>query len=414
MKNTLPNNTDVVINIAGFSILLLLASSIIRVGACLYLPALPVIGKNLGISDAGMTLTLTVYFIVFALFSLVCGPFSDAFGRRWVILAGGAVFIVGSFICGLAQSNAHLLSGRVVQAIGASTIPGTSRAMIRDVGTDVQVVSLMGWMAVLGALLLVGAPVLGGIITEIAGWRYTFWFLVVFALTVLMIMLDKIPETLPLEKRHRLSLPPVLLSYLEMMTSPKFFMVILPVVFCFAFQGAYLAAAPFIFIKGFMLSPTQFGLSNIVIVIALTGGRFITVRTVKHHSAERAYVIGAFIALSAGIFFLVIMLGGYWNLYALLAAVAFFCLGFGVLSPIGLEASLTAFRDRGGMAAALQGFLVLGGTAFGSAIIALLMKRFPDLTPMSLLSIYSATLSTLIFGSVLAGRNKLGRKNAAT
>jgi len=395
-----------IISVSALGGLLLLTSSIVRVGACLYLPALPVIGKDLSISDAGMSLTLTVYFTVFSLFILISGPLSDAFGRKFLILIGAVIFIVGSFVCGVSNSLTYLLTGRIIQAIGASMIPGTSRAMIRDVGSDIQVVSLLGWMAVLGGLLMVGAPILGGIITETYNWHYNFWILVVFTFLTLIIISYFLPETLLTEKRIKINLLPVLNTYKTMMLSPEFFMVILPVSLCFVIQGVYLATAPFIFIKSFMMTPTQFGLSNIAIVIALTLGRYLSLSMVKFYSNKTAYVTGAIIVLISGIIFTVVGINEYENIYTLLTGISIFGIGFGIIAPVGLKSSITAFRQTSGMAAALQGCLVLGGTAAGSAGIALMMKH-SELSPMKILSISVALIACLIFGSVLSSKNNL-------
>jgi hypothetical protein len=94
-------------------------------------------------------------------------------------------------------------------------------------------------------------------------------------------------------------------------------------------------------------------------------------------------------------------------MYSLLTAVAFFSLGFGVITPIGLKSSLTAFRDRSGMASALQGFLVLGGTAVGSGCITLIMNHFETVTPGSILSGCALLLACLIILSIVAGRKAL-------
>ena len=394
-----------ILSVGAIGGLLLLTSSIVRVGACLYLPALPVIGKDLSISDAGMSLTMTAYFTIFSLFILISGPLSDAFGRKSLIVIGAIIFIIGSFVCGISNSLAYLLTGRIVQAIGASMIPGTCRAMIRDVGSDTQVVSLLGWMAVLGGLLMVGAPILGGIITEAYNWHYDFWLLVVFTFVTLLIISYFLPETLIKEKRIKLNLLPLLNTYKTMISSPKFFLVILPVALCYVIQGVYLATAPFIFIRSFNMTPTQFGLSNIAIVVALTIGRYLSLSMVKKYSNKTAYLSGAIIVLISGVIFTIIEINEYENIYTLLTGISFFGIGFGTLAPIGLKSSITAFRQTSGMAAALQGCLVLGGTAIGSAGIALMMKH-SELSPMKILSISVAIIACLIFASVLSLKNQ--------
>lgn len=405
LNNKTAKNT--VINMTLLGSLLLLMSSAVRVGGSLYLPALPVIGNSLSISDAGMGLTITVYFMVFSLCVLVSGPFSDAFGRRPLILVGGVIFIAGSFVCGMADSFSILLSGRIVQAIGASMIPGTSRAMIRDAGSDTQVMSLLGWMAVLGGLLMVAAPILGGLITEAYGWRYNFWVLVLFSILVMVVMFLRLPETLVDEKRIKLHLVLVLKSYGRMLLSPKFVLVIMPVVCCFAIQGAYLASSPFIFIKSFMLTPTQFGLSNIAIVVALMGGRYLSISMATRYSSRAAYLAGAMIVLVSGVAFTLIAIMEYENIYALLLAIGIFGLGFGTISPVGIRSSITAFRETSGMAAALQGCLAFGGISIGSGFVSWMLKHFSESSPVEVLSFSVIILAVLTFGLAIYAKNDL-------
>jgi MFS family permease len=286
-------------------------------------------------------------------------------------------------------------------------IPGTARAMIRDVGSDTQVVSLMGWMAVLGGLMMVAAPIMGGVITESFNWRYNFWFLVLFSLIVLTVIVISLSETLPREKRIQLHPSVVFKAYGRMIISPRFTLVIMPIVICFAVQGAYLASAPFIFIKGFKLSPTEFGLTNISIVTALLGGRYLSVYSIKKYSPSAAYIIGSSIVLLSGITFAVIAFFEFHNIYTLLGGISVFGLGFGVLSPVGMKSSITAFRETSGMAAALQGCLVLAGTALGSAGIAFVLKVLPDIYPMQTLAVWVTILTFFSFATSLTAKKQI-------
>ena len=110
--------------------LLFLITSLSRLATSLYLPALPIIGKDLHIEETMLGLSLTVYFGGFAFFTLFAGPLSDALGRRRVLLVGGLVFLTGSTLCGLAQGGYSLLLGRLLQAAGACTIPVTSQSSL--------------------------------------------------------------------------------------------------------------------------------------------------------------------------------------------------------------------------------------------------------------------------------------------
>ena len=87
-------------NLAGdtlfFAFLVLFIGSIVRIGASIYLPAMPLIAEEMQISKALLSNTLTVYFVVFASFSLVAGILSDAYGRKRVLMSGMFFFFLGS------------------------------------------------------------------------------------------------------------------------------------------------------------------------------------------------------------------------------------------------------------------------------------------------------------------------------
>src|SRR4029079_648193 len=98
----------------------------------LYTPAMPELVKGFATDVSTIKLTLTAYFAGFALAQLVCGPLSDAFGRRRVALAFTAIYLIGSIIAALAPDVGWLLGARLVQGIGAAAGVSIARAMVRD------------------------------------------------------------------------------------------------------------------------------------------------------------------------------------------------------------------------------------------------------------------------------------------
>ncbi len=372
------------ISFYGLVLMLFMVTSICRLATSIYLPALPVIGENLHLEETVLGLTLTVYFFGFSFFTLIAGPLSDAWGRRRVLLAGIVLFVAGSLVCALAQGGIALLAGRLLQAIGACSVPVTSRAVIRDAFEDHQVITVIGWLGVLGALIPSIAPILGGAITEYAGWRYTFGFLAVTSFLIMLFACKGLPETLPEENRQPLSLSYMFNSFLTMLTHTGFLCAIIPVVFCFAIQGLYFTCAPFVFIKQLHLTPTEFGLTNLVLVSSLVSGRILCPFLVKRLDSRSAYMVCGVIAMVAGMGFLMLFFISTLQLWHIFIPAGLFGLSFGALVPIGVKDALTFFRSQSGAASALYGSLTRGASGVFSALAGFGMSL--DIKPVYVLS----------------------------
>src|SRR3546814_2272452 len=96
----------------------------------LYLPSLPSIGATFATDNGTVQLTLSVFLADFAVSQLVYGPLSDRFGRRPVILAGVALYLLASIGCALAPSLEMLILARFGQALGACVGPAIGRAAV--------------------------------------------------------------------------------------------------------------------------------------------------------------------------------------------------------------------------------------------------------------------------------------------
>ena len=102
------------------------------ISLALYTPAMPVLVDVFGATESLVKLTLTAYFAGFAVTQLVCGPLSDALGRRITTLIFMATYLGGSLIAVLAPSIDMLLLARLVQGVGASVGIAVARAIVRD------------------------------------------------------------------------------------------------------------------------------------------------------------------------------------------------------------------------------------------------------------------------------------------
>ena len=168
----------------------------------MYTPAFPRVTTDLGTTASLIGLTLTAFFVGFAVGQLVGGPWSDERGRRLPLLVGGLVCLVGALACAVAPSIWVLLAGRVVQGIGGGIATAVARAVIIDVARGDQLARVMSVLQAIGGLAPMIAPVVGALIITVAPWRGIFWALVGFGALMVLSALRFVPETLAPDRRH--------------------------------------------------------------------------------------------------------------------------------------------------------------------------------------------------------------------
>lgn len=347
----------------------LLVTSVVRLGSTLYLPALPALGNDLHLSVGTLSTTLTVFFAFFTLATLCAGPVVDGWGRRLVVRWGLLFFALGSAWCALAEGPIALLAGRALQAIGAGVIPVAGRVIVRDAYEDHRMIGVLGWMGLLGSLIPILSPIAGGFLVQHVSWRSTFHLLVLLAALSAWASWRSLPETL-VEVRP-LQLGSALRDYLHMARSARFVWVMAPMSVCFTIQGVFFATAPHIFVTGFGLSPSAFGLAILVLVAALVCGRSLSALLLGKVSAYALYLASSGLVAAGGVLMLGLQVAGQVSMVSLLGATSLFCLGFGGLMPLGMRALLSGWNERAGLASALFGCFTFGAMALGSGAVSL-------------------------------------------
>ena len=182
------------------------------------LPALPEIGRDLGVTDpSSPQLVISMVFLGMAFGQLVFGPLSDSIGRKPSFYLGMVVFIVGCLMCNFAQSFEMMIAGRIVQGVGASGPRIIPMALIRDEYEGREMARIMSLIMMVFILVPMLAPLLGQIVIYFADWRAIFTSFLVLAVVLLVWFASRQPETLAIEKRKAFNLHTVLGGFKEVL-----------------------------------------------------------------------------------------------------------------------------------------------------------------------------------------------------
>ncbi|KAK3389996.1 major facilitator superfamily domain-containing protein [Podospora didyma] len=163
--------------------------------AQIYLPALTVLAQDFHVSDSEINLSVTTYMIFQGITPMFIGGFADTAGRRPAYVICFVIYIAANIGLALCKNYASLLVVRCLQSAGSSTTVALCQAVVADIVTSADRGQFIG-ITVLPIVIAPSlGPVLGGVLSQVLGWRWIFWFLAILAAVTLGAMLLFFPET---------------------------------------------------------------------------------------------------------------------------------------------------------------------------------------------------------------------------
>lgn len=352
----------------------------------LYLPSLPAIAADLEAPESAIQLTIGIFLGGVSAGMLLYGPLSDRFGRRRLLLGGILLYVLASLGCAMAANAQQLTGLRLVQALGAAAATVLARTIVRDVFAASQAARTLSLMHLVTMVATLIAPVFGSYLMLLAGWRWLFVALAVYAVVCLVCVYLAIPETHPAERRGA-SVGRAFRSYGRLLGSAHAVGLILCMSLCFAGMFAYITLSPFIYIDYFGVSAQGYGLLfalNIagVMVVTLTNARLVT-RVGPH----RMLMAGVLMAAASGLGLLTVGLTEVGGLAAIVVGLLCYVSVTGLLGANCLARLLGDFPERAGAAAGLA-----VATQFGLGMLASAWaSAWHDGTPLPMTLIIAVT-----------------------
>jgi DHA1 family bicyclomycin/chloramphenicol resistance-like MFS transporter len=321
-----------------------------------YLPAFPAIGADLGATKLEVQQSLTIYLGVFALMTLWHGAVADALGRRRVVLWSLVMFFLTSVGCALATQIEHLWIARALQGMCAGAGMVVGRAVVRDLFEGAEAQRLMSTIQLLFALSPAAAPIIGGWVFGLFGWRAVFWFLAAYSALMWLLCLLRLPETL--DPAHRRSLHPVKLArdYAHMFARPALLALVIAVSMNFAGFFLYVMSAPVFLMEHLGVSPQGFAwLFGPTVAGMMTGswlGRRLAGKMAPQLQLKMAYTI--MLAAAFGNVLLNVLTPA--SLPWAVLPIALYNIGQALAMPILSLLALELFPRARGMVSSCQGF----------------------------------------------------------
>ena len=194
------------LRVGEFVPLIALLISLVALAIDAMLPALPAIGRDLGVVHRNdVQFVVTAVFLGLSMGQIVFGPLSDRIGRKPAIHAGLILFMAGCLMSIFARSFEMMIAGRVLQGIGVSAPRVVTMALVRDQYSGRQMARLMSFTMAVFIIVPTIAPALGQGIQYLAGWRAIFTaFFGVAAISFVWFAIRQ-PETLPAAGRRPFS-----------------------------------------------------------------------------------------------------------------------------------------------------------------------------------------------------------------
>ncbi|MBS0895448.1 multidrug effflux MFS transporter [Tatumella sp. JGM130] len=357
----------------SFVIILSALMAVTSLSTDIYLPAMPVMSKEL-LGNA--ELTVTGFLTGFCLAQLIWGPISDRYGRRRPLFIGLILFIIGSAGCALSSDMLQIVMWRIFQAFGACTGPMLARAMIRDLFSRTRAAQMLSTLMIIMAIAPIAGPLIGGQMIKITSWHAIFWLLVIIGI-LLLAAISFLPETLTSENRVSVTLSGAFRNYYQLLTNANYMRFTLCLTFYYVAAYAFITGSPFVYISYFHIDPQYYGWLFAVNILGVMLLSIVNRRLVQHFPLENLLRVAVTVAAAAAGVLAAGTGADIGGISLIIISVFIFFAMNGVIAATSTACALDAVPGFAGSASALIGALQYGSGIISSLLLALFSNGTP-------------------------------------
>ncbi len=338
----------------------------------MYLPSFPTVTKALAAPPGGMELTLAAFFIGLTLGQLAYGPISDRFGRKPPLYFGFALYMLASLGCGLSQNVTELWMFRFLEGMGGCAGISLPAAIVRDrLAARDAARAFSRLMLVMGVAPIL-APLFGGWVLTLFGWRAIFVVLALFGAASLVSIRFGLSESHDTVHAEPLRLGSALRNYAYLLSNRAYLGFALAGGLSMAGMFAYIAGSPFVLIDLYGVKPEHYGWFFGANAFGLIASSQLNARVLASYPATTILRYSLFAPPLAGLALAVLALAGWISLPFFLIGFFIFVASMGWITPNAMASALATHGQMAGAAAALASALQFFFATLAGALVGVL------------------------------------------
>lgn len=375
----------------------------------MYLPTFTSLEMHFDTDAAHVQLTLSSFFLAFALGQLIYGPLADRFGRKIPLYGGLVLYITASVASVFASAIGELIVLRFFQALGASAGVVVSRAIVSDLFSAREAAGVYSaMMLVMGAAPML-APMAGGYLMVLFGWSSIFETLAIFGLFALLLAHFRLGETRGVNPKVDLSPRAVGVRYFSLLKNRHFMGYALASGMAMSGLFAYISLSPFVLMDHFGVKEEHFGWLFGLNAMGFIIGSQINARILKQHSPYEIISIAIIVQLVVAS---LSVLQAFFSddLYATILPL-FFQIGLlGFLAPNMTALAMAHFSANAGVASAFLGSLQFAIAGMVSVGVGATHSSSP--TVLALAMFLCVLVSYILFKGMISRKKEVKRQKS--
>jgi Bcr/CflA subfamily drug resistance transporter len=309
----------------------------------MYLPALPEMMSVMSLNVQQAQLTLTIWFVGMATTPLIFGAISDRYGRRPVLLTGGAVFIVTSVICSISNNYHVIMFARLIQGCGIPSMMVAGYASVHELYEHKAAIRILALMASVSVLAPAFGPLLGSFILLVGNWHDIFWVIAIWSAIAVGMLYKVMPETHAVDKQVPIHFKTLFAHYVNVVTNKKYMLLLFILATQFGGFVVWITVSSFLIIDAFHYSTVVYGLIQAFIFIFYIIGNHSVDFLIERIGTKALIKLGLMLVLIGGVL-IILMACLYPNsLYPYVLAMTIYSFGsslcFAPLNRLTIEAS---------------------------------------------------------------------------